>query len=208
VFLREHSNEVDRVVHMSQLRFVAPAVKPLNALVLVDELGECCVMTIGSDHNDAAALRSSRDQWFTVLGRLLPDSLQPPVSPGSGCSVKRPMFEAIVKKKGRSYSSLGKWKIRRFVIDNEGDESTGELKGDIPMHTIEHVTPGNGPHFNITSRPVGVKEIRVWDLQAASENQMQQWVTLLDQCMVSLRKNRSPPSSFNMAPPGVKGTRV
>jgi hypothetical protein len=152
----------------------------------------------GPDLASSDAAATARDVWFSALSRAGGQRLE------SHKLVRLPFTEGVVKKKGGG--AIQRWQSRRFVLDYLAktmryyDEATGELKGNIPLSTIEHVTPGSDTYFTLVSKPAdkGTKKVkdakdkkekntRLWDLQAANNLEMQGWVAAIEQCM-SLRR--------------------
>jgi len=116
----------------------------------------------------------------------------------TGPLVRPSLYEGVVRKKGGG--ALVRWQSRHFTLDASAsmmryyDDTTGEAKGNIPVETIEYVTPGTDCYFTIVSRPGEVKKTnskdkatRVWDLQAATRAEMFDWVSALEHGL-SLRR--------------------
>mmetsp|Transcript_6918 Transcript_6918/g.8942 ORF Transcript_6918/g.8942 Transcript_6918/m.8942 type:complete len:1038 (+) Transcript_6918:2-3115(+) len=202
-FIRARSGRLERVIHLHDLVWVAPALKPLHALCLGDVQGECLVMLpgfSGPDVSGADTAATCRDIWFDTLSRAGGQRI------GSHKLVHLPYTEGVVKKKGGG--AIQRWQSRRFVLDYSAqtmryyDEASGEMKGSIPLSTVEHVTPGNDTYFTLVSKPTektpkkgkekekkGDKSSRVWDLQAASREEMIDWVNAIEQCLI-MRKQQ------------------
>jgi hypothetical protein len=163
---------------------------------------------------DSVAACAARDVWLQALARAGgPRQAQtvrsPPASAGgslresiasggpgfggghSSPLVRPSLYEGVVRKKGGG--ALVRWQARHFTLDAAAtvvryyDDTTGYLKGSIPMHSVEHVTPGADCHFTVVSRPLDAKKAtskdkatRVWDLQAATRAEMFDWVFALE----------------------------
>ena len=50
---------------------------------------------------------------------------------------------------------VGRWACQALRYYDEG---SGELKGTIPVATMEHVTPGNDSYFTLVSKPLDDKK--------------------------------------------------
>ena len=120
-------------------------------------------------------------------------------SSSKGPLVRPSLYEGVVRKKGGG-PLVVRWQGRYFTLDASAnmmryyDDSTGEAKGNIPVETIEYVTPGTDCYFTIVSRPGEVKKTtskdkatRTWELQAATRAEMFDWVFALEHGL-SLRR--------------------
>jgi hypothetical protein len=151
-FLRAKSGRLERIVHLHDLSWVGTALKPLHAICFADNRGECGVMLPGFSGPDSASADTAanmKDVWFNALNRA--------GGHGGRASttglMRVPFLEGVIRKKGGG--AIQRWQPRRFVLDYSAqtmryyDETTGEMKGSIPLSTIEHVTPGNDAYFTL-----------------------------------------------------------
>ena len=210
-FLREGSGRLERVLHAKDLLWCGPAAKPAHCVSLMDGLGECCVLLAGPPSGllgtgGSGGGSGGVDAVSTVLCR---DAFMASIERCGGGAVRRPplarfpVYESVVKKKGGG-RALTRWQARRFVLDAPDgciryyDEASGELRGGIPVATIDSVSPGQEAYFTLVSKPTDKKQargsadknLRVWDLQAANAVEMRDWVLAIEHCLAE-RKNRA-----------------